>query len=159
MTLTSPEKPRRRTPLYRRWKTLLTGLICFEIFFSYAGCANTMLLHPSTERIDVHGAVARRVACNGKPVEIWTARSPACNGQPPRAFVLEYCGNGSRAEEVIPWLVNGRWKRWPIEIWVVNYPGFGASAGRASLKAIPAVGGDRRLRRTEKSHPHPERRA
>ncbi len=71
-----------------------------------------------------------------RQLEIWTARSPGAAHREPEAYVLEFCGNASRAEYVatdIAW----RWGKHPVEAWVVNYPGYGGSTGRASLKSIP----------------------
>ena len=126
-----------RSWLKRRWKRLLTGFVCVEIFVSVYGCANTFILHPSTHHIDPHGAVVNKIPYGDGALEVWTARSPACGDGEPKASVLEFTGNGTRAEEIAKWLMDYRWKHWPVEIWVLNYPGYGGSSGSAKLSAIP----------------------
>ncbi len=126
-----------RSWLKRSWKRFLTGLACVEIFFNVFGCANTIILRPSTHHIDVHGAVAKTIPFRDGHLEVWTARSPACGDGEPKAWVLEFCGNGTRAEEITEWIAHTRWAKWPVEVWVLNYPGYGGSSGNASLSAIP----------------------
>ena len=68
-------------------------------------------------------------------LEIWKERSPGAIANEPKAFVLAFVGNASRAE----WdagEVAGQWGDQPVEIWAVNYPGYGGSAGSASLASI-----------------------
>jgi len=50
--------------------------------------------------------------------------------------LLEFCGNGTRAEDIAAWVAH-RWDAHPIEVWAVNYPGFGGSTGPAKLDSIP----------------------
>jgi pimeloyl-ACP methyl ester carboxylesterase len=75
----------------------------------------------------------------GGVVEIWTARSAGvaeAGGTEPRAFVLEFIGNASRAEYMAAAAAE-EWGQRPVEVWSVNYPGYGGSPGRASLASIP----------------------
>jgi len=121
----------------KRWKELLTALVCLEIYVGVAGCANTFILHPSTDRRDPHDAVARKITVGNQTIEVWTAKSPACAGGEAKASLIEFCGNGTRAEDVCSWIANVRWKKWPVEVWCMNYPGFGGSTGPATLASIP----------------------
>jgi pimeloyl-ACP methyl ester carboxylesterase len=50
--------------------------------------------------------------------------------------VLRFCGNGERAEYAVE-VEREEWRGLPVEIWAVNYPGFGQSTGPAALAAIP----------------------
>ena len=68
-------------------------------------------------------------------MEVFVARSPGARSAGPRAYVLEFCGNATRAEYVINYVAD-RWGDRPVEVWVMNYPGFGASTGPAKLDAI-----------------------
>jgi pimeloyl-ACP methyl ester carboxylesterase len=116
----------------------LTLLICLEAFVFLAGCANSFLLYPSTDQRDAGGAKPHALPVEkGKSLEIFTDRSPACGSGEPKAYVLEYCGNGTRAEDITAWLANQRWRQWPVEVWCMNYPGYGQSTGPAALNAIP----------------------
>jgi len=126
-----------RFPTKRRWKQLLLLLVCVEIFVNVYGCASSLVLHPSTHHIDAKGAVAKKIPFGDSYVEVWTSRSPACGDGEPKASVLEFCGNGTRAEEIATWVAQNRWAKWPIELWVLNYPGYGGSPGKARLASIP----------------------
>src|SRR5882724_7225242 len=119
----------------RRWKRLLLVPVILPLIGF--GCANQLLLHPSTDPRNAHGAVAHKIPTENGAIEVWTIRTPACHEQAPKASLLEFCGNGTRAEDVAAWLANDRWKTWPVEVWVMNYPGYGGSSGSARLKAIP----------------------
>ena len=120
------------------------------------GCADRFLLYPSRHPVDAGRAVPRRVEVDGRRVEVYVARSPkTLDGQEPEAFVLEFCGNATRAEHIAQFVAD-RWKQYPVEVWVMNYPGFGRSEGGAQLASIPGsalatydelkrLAGDRRI--------------
>src|SRR5215204_2143993 len=106
------------------------------LLISMGGCADRLLLFPSSRVIDAQGAV-RIVVKPG--VEVWTDRSPAAReAGTVDAYVLEFTGNATRAEEVTRYIA-GRWQPHRVEVWVMNYPGFGGSAGPAKLRAIAPV--------------------
>lgn len=108
----------------------------YALIMTFGGCANRLLLHPSKHPIDAGGAVRHSLPHDGRQIEAWTARSPAlAAGGEPRAYVLEFCGNATRAEEIAQFVAE-RWKKHPVEVWVMNYPGFGGSEGRAELRTI-----------------------
>jgi pimeloyl-ACP methyl ester carboxylesterase len=123
----------------RRRFLLRAGLILLPLYalvVTFGGCANRMLLHPSRHAIDAGDAVRLTVPHNGRAIEIWSARSSAlARDAEPRAYVLEFCGNATRAEEIAQFVAQ-RWQKHPVEVWVMNYPGFGGSEGRAELKTI-----------------------
>ena len=124
---------RRRRFLFR---AVLLLVPLYALIVTFGGCANRMLLHPSRHAIDAGNAVRLTFAHNGRQLEIWSARSPALAGDAePRAYVLEFCGNATRAEEITQFVAE-RWGKHPVEVWVMNYPGFGGSEGRADLKTI-----------------------
>jgi pimeloyl-ACP methyl ester carboxylesterase len=54
----------------------------------------------------------------------------------PAAYVLDFTGNGTRAEWIASFLAN-RWAEIPVDVWVMNYPGYGGSTGPAQLAKIP----------------------
>ena len=103
------------------------------LIFSIGGCADRLLLFPSTHAINASGA--QRIVVQ-PAIEVWTARSPAAQqAGNVDAYVLEFCGNATRAEEITRY-VAARWHPHRVEVWVMNYPGFGGSAGSAKLSAI-----------------------
>jgi pimeloyl-ACP methyl ester carboxylesterase len=69
-------------------------------------------------------------------VEIWVTRTRAAHAAAPEAVVLAFCGNADRAERLAARVARRLGDR-PVEIWSVNYPGFGGSEGSARLGAIP----------------------
>lgn len=106
---------------------------------SSCGVADRLILHPSNQPVTIPGVVRGPVvmAPSGK-VEIWTTRSAAAESSGPQAFVLSFIGNASRAEHESA-MVAEEWDAHPVEVWSVNYPGYGQSTGPAKLKAIPAA--------------------
>jgi pimeloyl-ACP methyl ester carboxylesterase len=114
-------------------------IIAFAMMLLAGGCADYFLLHPSTGPADAGGAERHVLSSNDRSVEYFTARSAgAAHGVEPKAFVLEFCGNATRAEYITRYVAD-RWGRRPVEVWVMNYPGFGGSTGPATLSAIPAA--------------------
>ena len=101
------------------------------------GCADKLVLYPSTHALDARGAKRRTISFGDGVLEVLVARSPGCakSGEPV-AFDLEFVGNGTRAEWVAG-PVAQRWGDRPVEVWALNYPGYGRSTGPASLRSIP----------------------
>ncbi len=121
----------------KRRITVVVGLVGYTLLMTFGGCADSLILHPTTDRYVVAGTTRREVpVSNAPPVEVWTARSPGARSVEPRAFVLEFVGNASRAEGMADF-VAGEWGRRPVEVWAVNYPGYGGSPGPARLAFIP----------------------
>ncbi len=126
---------RRRVPRRLVYPGLL---IAYFLVMTFGGCADRLLLYPSTQPIAVSGATARLFAFNGGNLEIWTERWPGSRSAAPKLYVLGFCGNAERAEEAIDaeaW----RWQKFDAEIWIVNTPGFGGSSGPARLRSIPSA--------------------
>jgi pimeloyl-ACP methyl ester carboxylesterase len=121
---------------YKRRAVLAAVITIYVAVMSFGGCADKLLLHPSTDPADAGRATARFIDVNGRHVEIFTARSPASAAREPEGFVLEFCGNATRAEQITEFIAD-RWKSHPVEVWVMNYPGFGRSEGPATLASIP----------------------
>lgn len=101
----------------------------------WAGCANRIVLMPTTRPQDARGAQRRAIPFRGGTLCVFVARSPGCAAAEPAAFDLELMGNGSRAEGVAA-PVALRWGDRPVEVWALNYPGYGQSSGPATLEAI-----------------------
>src|SRR4051812_40768117 len=114
--------------------------VCSILFFllvPLSGCADDLLLHPSTGAANAGSAERRTIDLRGKTVEVFVAQSTGAKASgEARAYALEFCGNASRAEYITDYVAK-RWGDRPVEVWVMNYPGFGGSTGPASLSAIP----------------------
>src|SRR5207253_10270818 len=72
----------------------------------------------------------------GGDLEIWTARSALAEqrGQP-EIYVLRFYGNADRADR---WVAAEAemWNNRAVEVWGMNYPGFGGSTGPARLSRM-----------------------
>ena len=100
-----------------------------------SGCADQLILHPSREPILDTAARQLEIAGPAGRLEIWTMPWRGAIGREPEAFVLTFIGNASRAEreaEGVAWY----WADRPVEVWAVNYPGYGQSEGTAKLASI-----------------------
>jgi uncharacterized protein len=121
----------------KRRVAVVATLLAYSLLMAFGGCADFFILYPTTDRFAVPGTSRREVAVpGGRPVEVWTARSAGARSREPEAFVLEFVGNASRAEGMAD-MVAEEWGDRPVEVWAVNYPGYGGSPGPARLASIP----------------------
>jgi len=111
----------------------------YLLMMTFGSCVDHLILFPSTDPVRVPGGSRITVAPGpdkAGEVEVWTLRSPAlaptCQ---PTAFVLAFIGNADRAEYAAQRSVED-WADRPVEVWAVNYPGYGGSTGPARLAAI-----------------------
>lgn len=105
---------------------------------AFAGCApltNRMLLFPSKDGRAVGAAERVMIASAGGAIETIRAKSPSATTTPARAIVLRFYGNADRADEW-PAREAAAFGDSPVEVWGVNYPGFGKSEGNASLDGV-----------------------
>jgi pimeloyl-ACP methyl ester carboxylesterase len=100
------------------------------------GCADRLILPPA-QHARPRGGVTRREFPNGAGgvIEAFVARSPGATGATtqPAAYVLRFTGGDAAA--AAPFTAS-RWKNRPVEVWVVNYPGYGGSAEPRSLASL-----------------------
>jgi pimeloyl-ACP methyl ester carboxylesterase len=97
------------------------------------------VLFPSRRPIDPEAGELRSLQIGDAQISICIARSDACEGIDPSAFVLCCSGNASRAERATP-AVREFWAEHPVEVWGLNYPGFGESTGPATLAGAAEAG-------------------
>ncbi len=139
----------RRGPLGRRgtlgrrwlgrWLGRVAGLVMmYGVLVGGLSCSpmiDRLTLFPTTGAIDT-SAERRTIAWgDGRMIEVWVLRTRPDSREPAEGFVLVFTGNASRAERVI----EGKGREWDgqdLEIWAVNYPGYGRSDGPARLKSI-----------------------
>ncbi|HET6252151.1 MAG TPA: alpha/beta fold hydrolase [Tepidisphaeraceae bacterium] len=99
------------------------------------GCADRLILFPTRQPISGLAAKPLIVAGPVGKLEIWKMPSLGAVAHRPKAYVLTFVGNASRAE----WdaeQVAEQWNDLPVEVWAVNYPGYGQSEGSAKLSSI-----------------------
>lgn len=126
----------RLTP---RRKALLIGLLLgYTAFFMLGGCADKLILYPSSHAIPVKGAEQRTLPFEDATLDVWTTRTPLARESGPEAYVLVFVGNADRAEHHIT--DTHTWNAKAVEIWAVNHPGYGASTAPARLSVMPRAG-------------------
>lgn len=95
-----------------------------------------LILFPTTSPIDAGTAVRKMIPFENGELEIWTAQSRRAQQQG-RAdvFILRFYGNADRADRWAA-MEAEMWRDRAVEIWGMNYPGFGGSTGPARLARI-----------------------
>jgi pimeloyl-ACP methyl ester carboxylesterase len=95
-----------------------------------------LILFPTRAPIDARGAVRKTIPFENGELEIWTAQSRRAR-QHGRAdlFILRFYGNADRADRWAA-MEAEMWNNRAVEIWGMNYPGFGGSTGPARLARI-----------------------
>jgi pimeloyl-ACP methyl ester carboxylesterase len=118
---------------------MIVRSLLFALPFCGGCLCDGLILHPTTDPITPKDAQAMEFARrDGGTTDAFAAWSPGCGGCQPEAYVLCFTGNGTRAETVAAALAE-RWQNRPVEVIVVNYPGYGQSSGPASMSAIPPM--------------------
>lgn len=105
------------------------ALLLIAVTLSLPGCARWFLLHPTTSAT----RDGLRVPHRGGELQVVRERSRC--GEP-ELFVLELLGNAARAERGSA-LPAAALEGLAVETWILNYPGYGSSDGRATLRALP----------------------
>jgi hypothetical protein len=112
------------------WAVLYVAMIAL------APLPDRLVLFPTTYRIDAGSAVRKAIPFRGGDLEVWTDRSAAAHqsGQS-EVYVLRFYGNADRADR---WVAAdaGMWNERSVEVWGMNYPGFGGSTGPARLAKL-----------------------
>jgi hypothetical protein len=123
----------------RRRRVLIVLFFAYAALICFGRLRDRLVLHASTNTIDP--VDARYIAFHrrdGGTTDAFIAFSPGCRDHNPEAFVLDFTGNGTRAEKIAA-LVAQRWQNRPVETVTVNYPGYGGSTGPASMSSMPAM--------------------
>lgn len=135
MTAPAPRTTRRRLAAVAK---RVAAVVVVQLVVVFAGCADRLMLFPTRDPIAAGDDLERReVATADGALEIWIAHSQP--GRPPDSYVLAFDGNGGRAEHCardVAALFADR----SVEIWAMNYPGFGGSSGGAELRSMAPSG-------------------
>jgi len=114
-------------------------LVIAAVYFAvilFGHLPDHLILFPTRAPIDPGGAVRKTVPFQNGELEVWTAKSRRAQEQG-RAdvFILRFYGNADRADR---WAAveAEMWNDRAVEIWGMNYPGFGGSTGPARLSRI-----------------------
>jgi pimeloyl-ACP methyl ester carboxylesterase len=120
-----------------RWSLrLVIYLVLYIAVLTLAPLPDRLILFPTTNRIDAGAATRKPIPFQGGELEVWTARS-ALSDRPsgPEIYVLRFYGNADRADR---WVAAeaGMFNNRAVEVWGMNYPGFGGSTGPARLARL-----------------------
>jgi pimeloyl-ACP methyl ester carboxylesterase len=114
---------------------VVVGVIYFIVMF-FGHLPDHLILFPTRAPIPTGGAVRKTVPFENGELEIWTAQSRRAQQQGGAdIFILRFYGNADRADR---WAAAEAemWNDRAVEIWGMNYPGFGRSTGPARLSKI-----------------------
>ncbi len=102
----------------------------------FGGLPDRLILFPTTAPIDAYGAVRKLLPFQNGELELWMARSRLAqqNGRA-EIYVLRFYGNADRADRWVAAEAEA-WNERAVEVWGMNYPGFGRSTGPARLNRI-----------------------
>jgi pimeloyl-ACP methyl ester carboxylesterase len=108
----------------------------YAAFIVYVPLLDQFALFPSSYHVNAGAAERRTIPFQDGALEIWTAQSQTANKRGTvDLFVLRFYGNADRAERWVAQEADMFGDR-AIEVWGVNYPGFGGSTGPARLARI-----------------------
>ena len=128
-----PAMARRSKRRLKRFPTYLCLYVLIAMWL--VGCSDRLLLFPSRDPIHVPGATELQVHFGKGTLDVWSRKSDALSSGEPQGFVLHFGGNGDRAESGVE-RVADEWSDLSVEIWSMNYTGYGQSSGSARLSTI-----------------------
>jgi len=112
------------------------AIAAYFILIFFAHLPDHLILFPTKAPIDAGGAVRKTIPFQNGELELWMALSHRAqqNGRVD-TYVLRFYGNADRAEY---WVAEEAeaWNDLAVEVWGMNYPGFGGSTGPARLARI-----------------------
>ncbi len=117
-------------------RSLLAICVVYFAVILFGRLPDHLILFPTTAPIETHGAVRTMIPFQTGEIELWTARSRLEKEKGgPEIYVLRFYGNADRADR---WVVAEAemWSGRAVEIWGMNYPGFGGSTGPARLSRM-----------------------
>ncbi len=120
----------------RQTRIALAIVAAYFILIFFAHLPDHLILFPTKAPIDAGGAVRKAVPFQNGGLELWTAVSQRAQ-QNGRAdiYILRFYGNADRAERWVAAEAD-EWNDRAVEIWGMNYPGFGSSTGPSRLSRI-----------------------
>src|SRR5438309_9574034 len=127
---------RRGASIIHRLRPFLTIAVLYLVVMFFGHLLDHLILFPTSAPIDAGAAVRKMVPFQSGELEIWTAQSRRAQQQGDAdIFILRFYGNADRADRSAAMeaeMSNDR----AVEIWGMNYPGFGGSTGPARLSKI-----------------------
>src|SRR5437016_12695267 len=120
----------------RKTRIVLAIVAAYLILILFGHLPDHLILFPTKAPIDAGEAARKMVPFQNGELEVWTAvsRRAQQNGRVD-TYVLRFYGNADRAERWVAAEAE-EWNDRAVEIWGMNYPGFGGSTGPARLSRI-----------------------
>jgi pimeloyl-ACP methyl ester carboxylesterase len=117
------------------WRLLAISVVYLIAMF-FCHLPDHLILFPTRAPINAGGAVRKTIPFENGQLEVWSAQSQLARSKGTAdMYILRFYGNADRAERW-PAAEAGMWSDRAVEIWGVNYPGFGGSTGPARLSKI-----------------------
>lgn len=123
----------------RTLRGLFAAVMVFVLAATFTPLADSLMLFPTTNAIDAHGATRRMLPFENGQLEVWTKKTRTAEEHGVDAYVLRFYGNADRADRWIGYEADS-FNRHAVEIWGVNFPGFGQSTGPARLRRLEPAG-------------------
>ncbi len=101
--------------------------------------ADRLVLRPTCHAVSAPGKLRRKIAFRRGHIEAWTQRVGTHDLDEVDVFVLKFPGRAGRAERATYHPVD-YWSDLRAELWSLNPPGYGGSAGVASLRTLADAG-------------------
>jgi hypothetical protein len=118
--------------VFSRFTPMLALGLALTILAS-AGCADRLVLPPVPSHVQWDGSERRLVRWHRGTFEVFVAQATGSDrGGAAEGFVLRFTGDAAGAAR----FTASRWNGYGVEVWVVNYPGYGASSGPRSLRQL-----------------------
>src|SRR4029453_16808066 len=110
--------------------------VVFFCWVLFGRLPDHLILFPTRAPIDAGEAIRKAIPFQNGELELWTAIStPAQQNGRVDTYVLRFYGNADRAERWVAAEAD-EWSDRAVEIWGMNYPGFGGSTGPTRLSRI-----------------------
>lgn len=127
------------SPLKTFFVIIFLIYIILFLYIVFSGICDKLILFPSTNSLYTKG-LTRQIFTNEEKlkIEIWVNNHfKNKNGdEKAKVLILHFGGNAARAEDDVKFMMEV-FGDYPVEIWGMNYQGYGKSEGKANLKSIP----------------------
>jgi pimeloyl-ACP methyl ester carboxylesterase len=115
------------------------ALVATTVYFAvilFGRLPDHLILFPTKAPIDAGGAIRKTLPFQDGELEVWTAKSRRAQEKGGAdSYILRFYGNADRAERWVA-VEAKEWNDRAVEVWGMNYPGFGHSTGPARLSRI-----------------------
>src|SRR5438874_8236316 len=120
----------------RKTRIVLAIVAAYLILILFGHLPDHLILFPTKAPLDAGEAARKMVPFQNGELEVWTAKSYRAKQQAGAdIYVLRFYGNADRADRWVAAEAE-EWNDRAVEIWGMNYPGFGGSTGPARLSRI-----------------------